>query len=290
MRLFFLLFLVACCGLTRLHAESLDDVAYTLPNILKKVPILKHDNTGRFPMIAIEVFRLDKDDKSWEEGKPFSPETIRELKKRGLTQWIPPDEKYIPFALALQKEGAGVIMMQGQAFNGPPDQVQSSMHQLPKDYKKLERPGQQPVFPCPLVLDGWVLTQQQIRNTFGKFKAAGVKVDAVWLDWEIEPMTGDAQWDEVKNCTRCRQQFPPMVLADRKLYLQFIKQWRVQLLSAYIVAPILESYPNISVTNWEEIISTPQYPTPNWAGPYTWPPCIPAGNRQRTGGNHFIHL
>ena len=118
-------FIFICISLC---AQILDEAAYTLPNIIAKVPALKNDNTGRMPMIAIEAFKLDKDDKSWQDAKPFPPEAILELKKRGLTQWIPPREQYIPFALALQKEGAGVIMMEGQAFNGPPDQAPTTMH------------------------------------------------------------------------------------------------------------------------------------------------------------------
>jgi hypothetical protein len=264
--------LATLCACAAAGAPTLDEAAYTLPNILRKVPPLTRDNGGRFPMIAIEAFRLDKDDTSWQQAKPLPAEAIRELKKRGLTQWIPPDERYIPFALALQEQDAGVIMMQGQAFNGPPDQVPSSMHVLPEGYQALPRPGQQPVFPCPLVLDGWVLTQQQLRETFRKFKEAGVRIDAVWLDWEIEPDWRDAQWDEARHCSRCRAQFPPGVLDDQQLYRRFIEQWRVQLFSAYVAAPILEQYPHVSLTNWEEILSTPGHPTPSWSGYRAWVP------------------
>jgi hypothetical protein len=270
---YFLLPLLALLVLTPAsRAQVPDEDLWTLPNLFRKVPPLKHDNTGRFPMIAIAEFQLDPSDKSWREAKPFPPEIIRELKARGLTQWIPPDVKYIPFAQALQAEGAGVIMMQGYAFNGPPDLAkETSMHILPEGYKGKNRPGQQPVFPCPLVLDGWIIKQAELRETFRKFKEAGVKIDAVWWDWEIEPSWREAQWDEARNCSRCRQQFPPGVLDDQDMYRRFIAQWRVQLFSAYFVAPILESYPNCSVTNWEEIISTPQHRTPAWSGRYLWP-------------------
>ena len=96
-----------------------EDVPYTLPALFKLVPPLKHDARGRWPMICIEPFKLSADDKSFAEAKPFPAEVIRELAKRGLTQFLRPTEAYIPFALALQKEGARVIMMEGQAFNGP---------------------------------------------------------------------------------------------------------------------------------------------------------------------------
>lgn len=256
----------------QVRAQSLEEAAWTLPNLLRKVPPLQHDNAGRFPMICIEPFLLTADDRSWQDAKPLPAAMIRELKKRGLTQWIPPDERYIQVALALQKEKAGVIMMQGMAFNGPPDEVPSSMHLLPEGYKGLKRPGQQPKFPCPLVLDGWVKTAEKLRATFRKYREAGVHIDAVWLDWEIEPMAGDAQLDEAKHCSRCRQQFPPGILDDKERYRAFISRCRLQLFSVYFVAPILEHYPGCSVTNWEEVISTADDPTPNWAGTRKIPP------------------
>jgi hypothetical protein len=252
--------------------------AWDVPEILKRVPPLKHDNTGRLPMICITPFAMHDQDKSFERAEPLSPEIIRELKARGLTQRIPPRERYIPYALALQAEGAGVIIVEDSAFNGPggqyPDEtpLPGSHHILPEGYKGLPRPGQQPVFPCPLLLDGWKIKADSYREVFKKFKEAGVDVTGVWLDLEVEPYHMAAQWDESKNCERCRKLFPRGVLDDHKKYEGFIMRWRANVFGAYIAAPILEVYPGISVTNWAEVISTADIPAFGWTARGPRPP------------------
>ena len=248
-------------------------VPYTVPEILKRVPPLAHDNSGRFPMISIAAFRMAADDNSWEGGKPLPPEAIRELVKRGFTQWIPPRESYIPYALALQAEGAAVIMMEGQAFNGPAGDIPDGLHQLPPDFKRdPDQPAQQPHYPCPLLLEGWRRKAEELRATFRKYKEAGVNVRAVWFDWEVEPFGGESEWKEARACTRCRAMFPPGILDDHDKYRAFIARWRNQLFSTYFVAPILEQYPQCSVTNWEEVISTAEHRTPNWTDSRLLPP------------------
>lgn len=255
------------CTLLVPQTVQADEVPWTLPTLFKRVPPLRHSATGRFPMICIDAFKLSPEDTSFNDGKPLPPETIRELVKRGLTQWIPPREKYIPFALALQKEGAGVIMMEGNAFNGPAGEVPDGLHKLPAGFiRDPDQAPQQPSYPCPLLLEGWRKKADELRATFTKFKESGVKVDAVWLDWEIEPYPGKSQWKEAKACSRCRAMFPPGVLDSYDRYRAFITLWRNDLFSTYAVAPILEIYPGCSVTNWEVVISSPDHPTPRWSG------------------------
>lgn len=260
-----------CCGAAT--AGAAEDVPYTLAELFKRVPPLKHDATGRWPMIAFEPFKLSADDKSFDQARPFPPEVIRELSRRGLTQFLRPTEAYIPFALALQKQGARVILMEGMSFNGPAGDVPDGLHKLPADFKRdPDQPPQQPHYPCPLLLEGWRKRAEELRATFGKFKAAGVHVDAVWGDWEVEPYPGRSQWLEARACSHCRTQFPPGVLDDFERYQAFMWRWRVGLFSAYVVAPILESYPSCSITNWEEVISTAEHPTTRWGGGHTKPP------------------
>src|SRR5690348_2889299 len=96
-----------------------DKIPYTLPELFKHIPPLKHDATGRLPLITWIPFQLDEKDDSYQKAKPLPEEMYRELGKRGLTQAIPPHEKYIPLAVAMQKAGLKVVMMEGQAFNSP---------------------------------------------------------------------------------------------------------------------------------------------------------------------------
>jgi hypothetical protein len=256
-----------------LAAQFVHGEPWTIPILLKRIPPLKHDATGRWPMICIEVFKLETNDNSLAQGKPFPPEVIRELLKRGLVQYIYPDEKYIPFAQALQKEGAKVIIFQGQAFNGPQgDEVKDGLHDLPADFKSDERPPQQNQYPCPLLTNGWQIRRDKIRTALQKFKEAGVTVDAVWWDWEVEPYPGRSQWRETAACPRCRSMFPAGVLDDYEKYQAFISRLRNELYSTYLAAPVREVFPKCSVTNWELVFSSVAQPTPRWSSSQPMPP------------------
>lgn len=259
-----------CCsifGLFSLTAYAAGDVIpWTLPALFKRVPPLKHDAGGRLPLICANPFVMGPGDHSFADGKPFPGEIIRELMKRGLTPYILPEDKYIPYALALQQAGAKVIMLAGAT---PMNDTAESRHRLPADF---QRDLAQPPYPCPLLEDGWHKTADQLRATFTKFKTAGVSVDAVWLDWDIEPHPGKAQWQEAKACPRCRELFPAGVLDDYTTYCAYITTWRTTLFSTYVVTPILESYPKCSVTNWSEVSSSTALPTPSCWGDHLIPP------------------
>jgi hypothetical protein len=243
-------------------AEHDAPVPWDLPTLLKHVPPLRHEATGRLAMISHLVFRMSDADRSFEEGKPLSEEMIRELVRRGLTQRILPEEKYIPYARALQKAGAQVIMFQGMAFNDPVRNTDDNLHVLPKDFRRdPHQPAQQPRYPCPLVTPDWQRKADELRKLFKAYKDAGVEIAAVWWDWEVEPYAGKSQFREATACERCRKQFPPGVLDDFARYRVFISRWRQQLFSAYMVAPVLECYPKCSVTNWAVVISSLERPT-----------------------------
>ena len=243
-------------------AEHKEPVPWNLATLLKHVPPLRHDASGRLAMISHLVFRMSEDDKSFEEGKPLSEEMIKELVQRGLTQRILPDVKYIPYAQALQKAGAQVIVFQGMAFNDPVRNTDENLHVLPKDFRRDPRqPAQQPRYPCPLVIGDWRKKADELRKLFKAYKDAGIEIAAVWWDWEVEPYAGRSRFREAAACARCRKQFPPGVLDDFARYRVFISNWRRMLFSTYMVAPVLEHYPKCSVTNWAVVISSLERPT-----------------------------
>ena len=51
-----------------------EQIPYTLPELFKRVPPLKHAAAGRLPLIAILPFRLSEKDDSYEHGKPWPDE------------------------------------------------------------------------------------------------------------------------------------------------------------------------------------------------------------------------
>ena len=249
---------------------------WTLPELFHHIPPLKHDGQGRLPVICMEVFRLAADDRSFAAAKPLPADTIRELVRRGLTQWIPAQTNYIPYAAALQANGAKVVLFEGNAFNGPPEEEVpggAGLHQLPPDYKpEPGRPGQQLRYSCPLLFQGWQRRADKLRATYRAFHDAGIHVDAAWYDWECEPYPGESQWREAQACSRCRATFPAGVLAEFARYREFITRLRTEVYSAYLAAPILEVYPQCSVLNWEFVLSSAAHPTLRWSGAARVPP------------------
>ena len=244
-----------------------EEVPWSLQTFLQRVPPLRHDPAGRLPLITWEPFRLTPEDTAFDEGKPLSDEMYREIGKRGFTQRIPLNEKYIPMALALQQAGLPVVFMEGAGGKGPRSS-EASEHQLPQGYRF--GPGEHPYY-HPMLIDGWQQRADALRSTLRKFKDAGVKVTAAWLDWEEEPRADEDRWRQAAACIRCRALFPPGVLDSLATYSAFIQQFRRQVLSAYLAAPIREIYPECSITNWALSYSASDRPTRSAWGDKRYP-------------------
>ena len=267
------LLLAAACAVVLVAgtlSEAADNpVAWTVSNVLARIPPLRHDATGRWPLITWEPFLSATNDRSFQRGEPLPPDVYRELLKRGLTQAIRMNEKYIPTASALQQAGSPVIVMEGNGGDGPYADTPEARHYLPTDYVI---PKGEHLYPCPMQTAGWGKAADRVRATMQKFKTAGVTVDAVWLDWEVEPLWWTTErWRQAQNCSRCESTLPPGVLRTSSRYTDFIMLYRQKLLSDYLAAPILDVFPKASVSNWDSLPSTAERPAYNWWG-NTFPP------------------
>ena len=110
------------------------------------------------------------------------------LLARGVTQHVQLDKTHIPKALALQAAGSPVIVMEGQGGRWPATlagDVSVWGHRFDPGYQ-----APRTVLPCLMWLDGWAAAGKRVRETLLAFKQAGVTIDAVWMDWEGDPMGG----------------------------------------------------------------------------------------------------
>ncbi|CAN5451834.1 hypothetical protein BH09VER1_BH09VER1_36080 [soil metagenome] len=223
-----------------------------LNEIQKNVPVLRHDRGGMMPMIL------------WEAG-PFevqSPEVYQALLARGFTQHIRLDEKMIPLAKVLQEAGSPVIMMQGEGGRWP-----SSLAGEPQNWQHDLDPGFTPTghaLACPVIATGWQINADKIRATLQKFKDAGITVNAVWMDWEVDPVDGEDRYEQAVHCQRCRAVLPPGALADKKAFGDYCWRRYMDLVGTYLAAPVAEIFPACSTTNWHATVSSPERPVRNW--------------------------
>jgi hypothetical protein len=124
-------------------------------------------------------------------------------------------------------------------------------------------------------LDGWAAAGKRVRETLLAFRQAGVTVDAVWMDWEGDPMGDWKSYEQARQCERCRRTIPPRALLDEVVFRQWRGQYWADLLGAYLGAPVKEVFPAAEVTNWMVNVSTPEVPLRYW-NDRVLPPAVPS--------------
>ncbi len=263
MRYYLLLFIfcITCCAYTQQPVNP-----YALDVLLKKIPPITYDIKGRLPIITWEPFMQTASDNSYSKALPMPEEMYKELSARGLAQAIPMRAEYIPIARVVQKSGMPVIFMEGNGGDIPGSLAPDSLHKLPKDFKY-----QGTLHPCPMLLTGWHLQAMKTRTILQQYKDAGINVTAAWLDWENEPWWTKDEWEQSRNCDRCKQLFPAGILNDLPTYRDYIIRFRQQLYSTYLAAPIREAYPKCIITNWAVVHSSPEILTLHYWGRFRFP-------------------
>ncbi len=228
---------------------------WSLELVLERVPPLKHDATGRLPMITWPAFRSGDRDGI---RTPFSEDEYRELYRRGLTQRLPFDTNSLPAALVMQRAGVPIVFLQGETGHGPFGEGPDPLHRLPEGFEIVKGAGSagRDHFPCLGLLEGWRRRADRLRKVLQVYKDAGVHVDAVWLDWEGEPHVTRPRYEQARACSRCQAILPKGVLDSMDNYFAYATQLRADLLSAYVARPVLELYPGCSVTSWEMVFSS----------------------------------
>jgi hypothetical protein len=131
------------------------------------------------------------------------------------------------------------------------------------------------VKPCLMWLDGWAAAGNRVRTTLKTFRDAGVRVDAVWMDWEGDPMGDLESYEQAIHCERCRRTIPPRALAGKGVFRQWRGQYWLGLLDAYLAAPVKEVFPSAEVTNWMAKVSTPEVVPRYWTD-VPLPPAVPS--------------
>jgi len=116
----------------------------------------------------------------------------------------------------------------------------------------------------PSRLDGWAASANELRKALNRFRLAGIRIDAFWMDYETHPSMLD--YAAVREAINLEGVVPPEALSDAAGFATYRRQLWHQLVSTYVAAPIREAYPQAAVTNWLAVISTADNPTLSWGG------------------------
>jgi hypothetical protein len=199
------------------------------------------------------------------ENAPFTPlsaDIVKDELARGFVPHIRLDEKMIGVAQSIQAAGGPVIMMEGGGGSFPYSKAGAPAewaHELPADFKDKTARA------CVGIFKGWQVEADEIRRVLRAYKAAGVTVNAAWLDWEGEPLYIDeAGYAQALACPRCRATLPEWALQSWDHYKHYTRKLSSDLFGAYLAAPFAEIFPGCATTNWIMTASTAQNPMRSW--------------------------
>jgi hypothetical protein len=222
--------------------------------IRKRVPVLKHSRAGRWPLTLWEA----------PPAEALDSDLITAMLERGIAPVLALVPESIPLAWMVQHTGAPVILRdtQGTGSSWPYDLAGHEANWAHRYGAGEQVPEAWRLKPSPTLVSGWALAAQQLRELMREFKRAGVNVNAVWLDYEGEPLGAD--YAAARASAASRGVLPAWALASATNYRLYTRRLWIQLLSAYIAAPVREVYPAASITNWIATVSLPEMPVLSW--------------------------
>jgi hypothetical protein len=237
-------------------AEAPTDPPWALldwPRLIEAcVPNLQRDRGKRWPLMIWDV----------RSGEPFTDKTAKMLLERGIVAPVRLDVAAIPVAQQVQKSGAPVILLDVKSGSWPYELMGDPAKwalTFAKDAQVNEAWRRTPV---PGRLEGWEVAAQRLREILREFREAGVRVDAVWFDYENAP--ANVPYEAAKASKEAGKEIPAAALVNAEAFDRYRRQLWIQLLSTYIAAPVREIYPSASVTNWMAVLSSPEIPVIGW--------------------------
>ena len=128
---------------------------------------------------------------------------------------------------------------------------------------------------CPHRTEGWAVLERKTRELMQKFKDAGVRVDAVLVDYEGDPYPWPHLFDQLRHCRRCRKELPAEVIHDRSAWRNYCWKQYVTLYDQHFAKPVRDVFPDCLVTNWHVVYSSDAMPVRYFVSDVTLPELQP---------------
>jgi len=229
--------------------------------LLDSLPLLSHDRGDRELLYQYSVGDLgtlpDKD----------ARKIISELAKRGIgviTFWEKGDrmdsriEEGIRIARIQEELGLSVVVDASRLLYGFYDGTPATSHINDKGEAFTDSSFSGRVMGCPFTVNKRIpVIKARVAAYAEAYKAAGVGIDIVTADWEIDgPIEWNDAWENSKNCLRCREEAPD--INDFLSFQSVLRSIRSRIMYESYTKPVLERFPNALITNYAT------YPNDGW--------------------------
>ncbi len=235
-----------CEAQKRMTAEEV------LTELIEEIPPLENDRAGALPIRGSRLEGwLPEDD---EEAKTV----LRALDARGLAMCAhvaPGNEERMAECLRMgrlqQELGLEVGVHASRAmhsfFNGDESTLHLAANGVPfhdDSFHSRRKMG------CPFRLQHRKDDiKAQFRSFLDRYQEAGIVIDFLYLDWEIDgPIEWNGAWESSKRCTVCREHIPD--IDDFAAFQQALREIRCELQRECCVEVVQEYFPEALIGNY----------------------------------------
>lgn len=218
---------------------------------------------------------------SFDNPKKLKAE-LRGLTERGLSSCIVLEAEYniaaatiakrVAEAKAIDRAGYPVNIQMNGALNlyRLPD-GKLVVHADSPDAGKKGDVGEE--FPCLLLRDGWDARAKHIRGLMEKFAAAGVRVAAVWYDYEGMPYVWNGELGHLGRCPSCQKQFKDIARVQKTgkdlpplsdgfdVWVAWATDFWAEAVTEAFAKPVRAVYPSAKIGFYGFTVSSPARPT-----------------------------
>jgi hypothetical protein len=193
---------------------------------------------------------------------PLTPQQIAVLRDRGLCQHLQLSETMIEAAKALMDAGMPVVLMEGRSDSWPyslSEPASDWAHQFDATYQQTwfgNEDSQQWHGACPHRTGGWKIFAENTKQTLQKFRDAGIRVDAVLVDYEGDPYPWSHLFEQLRHCKRCRRELPWEIIHNKSAWRDDAWKRYVDLYDQHFARSVREVFPDCLVTNWHVVFSS----------------------------------
>ncbi|MBS1270345.1 MAG: hypothetical protein MAG794_01300 [Gammaproteobacteria bacterium] len=176
--------------------------------LMSRLDPLGHQRGERWPLVLWQGVELE----------PLERDQIKGLLDRGIVQHLSLRKPDIQAARALDAAGAPIVLMEGAAGAWPYDTVKDEAPWRLQFLPNAKILPQWRSLADATRLAGWRRARDLTRERLRRYKAGGLTVDAVWLDYEGALLHDDYR---ALRASTAAEKLPDVILDNESLYREY---------------------------------------------------------------------